>query len=42
LTPVAANYRWCSAAWFERNAPQAFFKTVKSFKVDRLKVYDEF
>ena len=36
------NYEWCSAAWFARTADPAFYKTVNSFKVDRLKVRDEF
>jgi len=42
LTPVAANYRWCSAAWFEREANSAFQKTVASFKTDRISVVDRF
>ena len=38
----AVTYRWCSAAWFERNAPVAFVKTVKNFKTDRVRVVDNF
>ena len=38
----ARMYRWCSAAWFEREASVAFRKTVASFKTDRLKVPDDF
>ena len=38
----ATMYPWCSAAWFERNAPAAFVKTVRQFKTDRVRVMDEF
>jgi putative transposase len=37
-----SNYRWCSAAWFEREARPSFVKTVYAFKVDRINVYDEY
>jgi len=36
------NYRWCSAAWFERNASPAFRKTVYGYPIDLLKVKDDF
>jgi putative transposase len=39
---LAENYRWCSAAWFARNASPAFLKTVRSFKVDQLQIPDDF
>ena len=42
LVAAACNYRWCSAAWFEREASTAFQKTVASFKVDRISVFDPF
>ena len=42
LARVANQYRWCSAAWFERTAKPAQVKTIYSFKADRLKVSDEF
>jgi len=42
LVRVAAAYPWCSAAWFEQQANPAFFKTVCSFKIDRVKVPDDF
>ena len=42
LVMAACNYRWCSAAWFEREADTAFQKTVASFKTDRIKVIDSF
>jgi putative transposase len=38
----AANYSWCSAAWFEREAEPAFRKTVLSFPCDRVSVPDSF
>jgi putative transposase len=38
----ATDYPWCSAAWFERKADRAFFKTVNRMKIDRLNVFDEF
>ncbi|MDO8413533.1 MAG: hypothetical protein Q7S51_07080 [Gallionellaceae bacterium] len=42
LVEVAADYRWCSAAWFEQNASPAFVSTVYGFKTDKLKVADDF
>jgi putative transposase len=42
LVPVASHYPWCSARWFERTARPAQVKTIYAFKVDRLKVPDEF
>ena len=42
LVAAAVNYRWCSAAWFEREADSAFRKTVASFKTDRISVFDSF
>jgi putative transposase len=42
LVNVARDYRWCSAAWFETNAPKSFVESVARFKIDRVKVLDEF
>jgi putative transposase len=42
LVALACQYRWCSAAWFERTAPPAQVKTIYGFKIDRLRVEDEF
>jgi putative transposase len=42
LVPVANQYRWCSAAWFERTATPAQINTIYSFKIDRVSVLDEF
>ena len=42
LVPVSNQYRWCSAAWFERSATPAQVKTIYGFKIDRVKVLDEF
>jgi putative transposase len=42
VVPRAENYRWCSAPWFAENAPPVFVNTVKSFKIDRVNVPDDF
>ncbi|HTR43334.1 MAG TPA: transposase [Pseudomonadales bacterium] len=42
LVPVANQYRWCSAAWFERMASPAQVKTIYACKIDRVKVEDDF
>ena len=42
LVPVANQYTWCSAAWFERTATAAQVKTIYSFKAERLQVEDDF
>jgi len=42
LVPVANQYPWCSAAWFERVASAAQVKTIYSFKIDQVKAEDDF
>ena len=42
LVPVADQYPWCSAAWFERTATPAQVKVIYSFKTERLEVHDEY
>jgi putative transposase len=42
LVPVANQYRWCSAAWFERTATPAQIKTICSFKTNKVHVSDDF
>ena len=42
LVPVANQYPWCSAAWFERTASAAQVKTIYRFKIDAVKVEDDF
>ncbi|MBA4149639.1 MAG: transposase [Verrucomicrobia bacterium] len=42
LVPVANQYPWCSACWFERTATPAQIKTVYRFKTDQLNVPDDF
>jgi putative transposase len=42
LVPVANQYRWCSAAWFERTATQAQVKTIYSLKTDRIQIADDY
>ena len=42
LVWVANQYPWCSASWFERTASPATIKTIYSFKVDQLKIDDDY
>jgi len=42
LVPLANQYPWCSAAWFETNGRPAFVRSVYSFKTDRINVPDDF
>jgi putative transposase len=42
LVRVANQYRWCSAAWFERTATPAQVATIYSFKTDKLSLPDDF
>ncbi|MBX3278967.1 MAG: transposase [Acidobacteria bacterium] len=42
LVPVANQYHWCSASWFERVASPAMIKTIYSFQTDKVNVRDEF
>ena len=41
VVPVANQYPWCSAAWFERTATPAQVKMIYNMKTDRLSVFDE-
>src|SRR5581483_1130113 len=42
LVAMANQYRWCSAAWFERTASPAVVKTIYGFKTDLLNVGDDY
>jgi putative transposase len=42
LVHVANQYRWCSAAWFERTAAPAIVKTIYGFKIDNLNIADDY
>ncbi len=42
IVDVATNYPWCSASWFEKSTPSSFCKTVHAFKIDQVKVLDDF
>jgi putative transposase len=42
LVPVANQYPWCSAAWFESTASPAVVESLYRFKTDALSVDDEF
>jgi putative transposase len=38
LVPVANQYPWCSARWFESNSSAAMAKSTYRFKTDRLRM----
>jgi putative transposase len=42
LVAVANQYPWCSAGWFERTARPAQVRTIYGFKIDKLKVLDDY
>lgn len=42
LVYTANQYPWCSAGWFERAAKPAQVKTIYGFKIDKLKVLDDY
>ena len=42
LVPIANQYPWCSAAWFEKTATPAQVQTVYAFKTDRLAIADDY
>jgi putative transposase len=42
LVSQAASYSWCSASHFELHAAKSFVKSVYSFDVNKVQVYDEF
>ena len=42
LVYMANQYAWCSAGWFERTARPAQVKTVYGFKIDKLKILDDY
>jgi REP-associated tyrosine transposase len=42
LVVNATDYPWCSARWFEQSAPSSMVATLRRFKVDSVRVYDDF
>jgi len=42
LVRVANQYRWCSAAWFERTATPAQVKSIYTFPTAKVKVQDDY
>lgn len=42
LVAAAEDYRWCSAAWFERVNTGAWVQTIQRFKTDKLKIDDDY
>ena len=41
LVGAAREYPYCSAHWFESHAEEAWIRTVYSFKIDRIDIYDD-
>ena len=42
LVPVANQYPWCSAGWFERVASPAQVETIYRFRTEKLNLLDDF
>jgi putative transposase len=42
LVSRASDYPWCSAAWLERVATPAQLQTISGFKIDRVKLDDDY
>jgi putative transposase len=42
LVNVASQYPWCSASWFERTSSPAMIKTIYGFKIDKLRIDDDY
>jgi len=42
LVSTPSAYPWCSAAWFERTVSPAMIKTIYGFKIDKLKIDDDY
>ena len=42
LVEEPSLYPWCSAGWLQRRASAAFYKTLMTFGIDRLKLPDDF
>jgi putative transposase len=42
LVSEANQYPWCSAAWSERESAAAVTKAIRRFRIDRVKVLDDF
>ncbi len=42
MVPVATQYPWCSAAWFEGTASPAQVRTIYGFQTDHLKILDDY
>ena len=42
LVALGNQYKWCSAAWFERVASPPQVKTIYSMKIDKVRIEDDF
>jgi putative transposase len=42
LVYVPTEYPWCSASWFERITSPSMIKTIYGFKIDKLRIDDDY
>jgi len=42
LVPIANQYPWCSAAWFERTARPAQVRTIYGMRIDQVRILDDY
>jgi len=42
LVQTAAEYPWCSAAWFEQHTSKALVKAITRFQTDQVKAADDY
>jgi putative transposase len=42
IVPIANQYPWCSAAWFERVASSPKVRSICAFKCDSISIEDDF
>ncbi len=42
VASAAIDYPWCSASWFQETTLPSFYKTVSTFKIDKVNVFDDF
>jgi putative transposase len=42
LVKAASHYPFCSAGWLKVKAKPSFVKMIRSFKIDKVNIYDDF
>jgi len=42
LVQSAEEYPWCSAKWFKENSTEGHYRTIKSFKSDKISIVDDY